>query len=368
MFSKPFTLDRTVRIVGVIIIIIGTVLLINKLSGVLLPFFAAWLIAYMINPMVEFVQNKMHFKNRLISVLTIMLLFLGIIVGIGFLAANSIEKELIEVDKLVDTYLAQSGKTEFAPFIQDYISQFLQNIDFDMLLTRENIVETIEKVIPKAFDIMSSSLHYITGLVVIFIMILYMFFILVDFKSLSTDWEVLIPKRYRKFSRQLFSDLASGMNIYFRKQALISSIVGCLFAIGFSIIGLPMGVAMGLFVGLLNMIPYLHTLGIIPPLLIALIQSAQSGSGFWMTALWIVLTFCIIQVILDGFLTPKIMGKATGLNPAVILLSLSIWGSLMGVLGMIIALPVTTLMISYYKHFVIGENNDKLEDVNNLKV
>lgn len=146
MFSKPFTLDRTVRIVGVIIIIIGTVLLINKLSGVLLPFFAAWLIAYMINPMVEFVQNKMHFKNRLISVLTIMLLFLGIIVGIGFLAANSIEKELIEVDKLVDTYLAQSGKTEFAPFIQDYISQFLQNIDFDMLLTRENIVETIEKV------------------------------------------------------------------------------------------------------------------------------------------------------------------------------------------------------------------------------
>ncbi len=93
----------------------------------------------------------------------------------------------------------------------------MQNIDFDMLLTRENIVETIEKVIPKAFDIMSSSLHYITGLVVIFIMILYMFFILVDFKSLSTDWEVLIPKRYRKFSRQLFSDLASGMNIYFRK-------------------------------------------------------------------------------------------------------------------------------------------------------
>ena len=71
---------------------------------------------------------------------------------------------------------------------------------------------------------------------------------------------------------------------------------------------------------------------------------------------------------IDGFLTPKIMGKATGLNPAVILLSLSIWGSLMGVLGMIIALPVTTLMISYYKHFVIGENNDKLEDVNNLKV
>ena len=63
----------------------------------------------------------------------------------------------------------------------------------------------------------------------------------------------------------------------------------------------------------------------------------------------------MVQGIQDLFLVPKIMGKAMGLNPAVILLSLSIWGSLLGIVGMIIALPVTTLLISYYKRFVINE-------------
>ena len=67
------------------------------------------------------------------------------------------------------------------------------------------------------------------------------------------------------------------------------------------------------------------------------------------------IVFLVVQGIQDLFLVPKIMGKAMGLNPAVILLSLSIWGSLLGIVGMIIALPVTTLLISYYKRFVIRE-------------
>ena len=70
---------------------------------------------------------------------------------------------------------------------------------------------------------------------------------------------------------------------------------------------------------------------------------------------WLVFVFVIIQVIEDVILVPRIMGKATGLNPAIILLSLSVWGSLMGMLGLIIALPITTLIISYYKRFVLKD-------------
>ena len=71
---------------------------------------------------------------------------------------------------------------------------------------------------------------------------------------------------------------------------------------------------------------------------------------------------CILVVIniLITFLVPKIMGKITGLNPAIILLSLSIWGSLMGMLGMIIALPLTTLMLSYYQRFIINKEKNKI--------
>ena len=72
--------------------------------------------------------------------------------------------------------------------------------------------------------------------------------------------------------------------------------------------------------------------------------------------------FVVVQGIQDLFLVPKIMGKAMGLNPAVILLSLSIWGSLLGIVGMIIALPITTLLISYYKRFILNKEELPIED------
>jgi len=80
-----------------------------------------------------------------------------------------------------------------------------------------------------------------------------------------------------------------------------------------------------------------------------------------MLLLALLIVIVIVQIVQDLFLTPKIMGKMTGLNPALILLSLSVWGSLLGIVGMIIALPMTTLILSYYKRFVL---NDDVEDEN----
>ena len=88
-------------------------------------------------------------------------------------------------------------------------------------------------------------------------------------------------------------------------------------------------------------------------------QSMETGQSYGSVLLGSAIVFVIIQSLEDMFLTPKIMGKVTGLNPAVILLSLSVWGSLMGVVGMIIALPMTTLMISYYKRFVLHDGLDE---------
>lgn len=102
------------------------------------------------------------------------------------------------------------------------------------------------------------------------------------------------------------------------------------------------------------MVPYLQTVAIVPGMLLAVIKAAEYDQNFFVAALSVLAVFAAVQVIEEVLLTPKIMGKATGLNPAIILLSLSIWGSLFGMVGMILALPVTTLMISYYKRFVIA--------------
>ena len=141
-------------------------------------------------------------------------------------------------------------------------------------------------------------------------------------------------------------------NNYFRAQALIASIVGVLFAIGFSIIGLPLGILLGILIGFLNLIPYLQNIAILPAVFLALLKSLDTGQNFWVILGLVLLIFVVVQAIQDGFLVPKIMGNATGLNPAVILLSLSIWGKILGVLGLLIALPMTYLILSYYQRMI----------------
>ena len=101
------------------------------------------------------------------------------------------------------------------------------------------------------------------------------------------------------------------------------------------------------------MVPYLQLVGFIPTILLAVVKAADTGESFWMIMLSALIVFAVVQTIQDTILTPKIMGHVTGLNPAIILLSLSIWGSLLGILGMVIALPMTTLLITYYQRYVI---------------
>jgi len=112
-------------------------------------------------------------------------------------------------------------------------------------------------------------------------------------------------------------------------------------------------VGLGMFIGLLHMVPYLQLLGFVPTILLAIVKAADTGQNFWVILLLALVVFAVVQMIQDTFLTPKIMGHVTGLNSAIILLSLSVWGSLLGILGMIIALPLTTLLISYYQKYVI---------------
>jgi predicted PurR-regulated permease PerM len=116
-----------------------------------------------------------------------------------------------------------------------------------------------------------------------------------------------------------------------------------------------------MFMGFLNLVPYLQTLGFVPMVLLALLKAADTGESFWVIFIPAVIVVCVVQAIQDIVLVPKIMGSAMGLKPAVILLSLSIWGSLLGFVGLIVALPLTTLIVSYYKRYVLEEPEEAPE-------
>jgi len=249
---------------------------------------------------------------------------------------------------------------------QNGIRNYLAQLDFQSVLNDEKLMAIIQKIMPRLWDLLNGSFNLLLGTTVIVIVFLYLIFILIDYEKVTNGMFSIIPIKYRGLIAGIVEDLEVGMNRYFRGQALVAIIVSFLFCVGFSILGLPLAIVLGLFLGILNMVPYLKAIAIIPAAFLAFLQSAETGQSLLTVMLWLVAIFLIIQTIEDLILVPKIMGKVTGLNPAVILLSLSIWGSLMGVIGLIIALPLTTLIISYYKRFVLkeGENEIAVKDNN----
>ena len=343
-----------VRTAITLAVLVALYLLVRRLSGVLLPFLISFVVAYMLAPIVNFFQHTCRLKSRVLSIIVTILLVIGVLTGVVAAVMPAISRQANALSQSVKTYVSQwDGSEYFSPQVNQRIEEIIQSIDIKTLIESQEIQQGIKKVLPILGDWISSGVNALMGLAVAFICILYIIFLLIDYEKITTNWHKYIPTRFRDSIVMLISDLDRNMNAYFRGQALVASIVGILFAIGFQIIGLPMGIGIGLFIGLLNLVPYMQALGIPPCILLGLIQSAETGRPVWVVMLCIAAVFIMVQTIQDMVLVPKIMGDVTGMGPAWILLSLSVWGSLLGFVGMIIALPVTTLLVSYYKRFVL---------------
>lgn len=359
-FRSPYTFDKVVRIIIGLAILTGIFLLFKRLSSVLTPFFVGWLLAYLLHPVVNFFQYKLKFKNRILSIIPTLILFFGTITGVILLLIPQIAKEFKNVNVLLQNFTRNFSIDAFLPIAwQNAIVEYFSSFELATAINNPNIMDIVKKVTPQMLGIVNSSLSFVIGLMVILIVLLYLIFILKDYEKITGGWPTIIPSRYRPVVTEIFHDIEEGMNRYFRGQALIALIVGTLFTTGFIIIDLPMAIIFGIFVGILNLVPYLQTIALVPGFFLMLLKASEPGESLGGVMFSVLIIFVCVQTLQDLFLVPKIMGRVTGLKPAVILLSLSVWGSLMGVIGMIIALPTTTLMISYYKRWVLRETREE---------
>ena len=357
LFNKPFTFDRVMRIVFGIALISGLVYLVTLLRDALLPFLIAWLLAYMMQPVVKFFQYKLRLRSRILSIMALFVSMVLIITLLVVMVVPSITEEADKTIELLRTHDPGEGHIPFIP--QAWLDYLEANVDFTQLmdyLNKENLLKATKQIAPQVWSFLSNTFSVLLSVTMVFLIMLYFIFILLDYEKIANGWPQLIPGKYRPFVEGLVEDVECNMNRYFRGQALIALCVGVLLAIGFKIIDFPLAVTLGLFIGVLNLIPYMQTIGIIPMLILALLRSAETGENFWIIFGLALLVLGIVQMIQDLFLTPRIMGKAMGLNPAIILLALSIWGTLLGFIGLIIALPLTTLCLSYYKRFILQDD------------
>jgi predicted PurR-regulated permease PerM len=357
--NKPYTLDRIVRISITAGLLWGLVWLLDYLSAVLIPFAVALLLAYLINPFVLVIQKKV--PNRILAVFISLFFLMASVALLGWLLIPIIVADLANMGRIVtdfvnDSDLAEKAANRLPPHIWEAIKEFLVSDQVRNFFKTDNFWELFEslvrKALPGAWGLLTGTASFIMGLVGLAIIILYLIFLLLDYEKLKKLWKDMLPTNYQGPVMAVARDFQLAMSRYFRGQAEVASIVGILFSIGFWIIDLPMGILLGLTLGILNMVPYLQVVGLIPAFLLALVHAVETGNSFWLVLGLTASIFVVVQTIQDTILVPKIMGHVTGLSPVIILLSLSIWGKLLGFLGLLIALPMTCLILAYYKRFL----------------
>lgn len=347
--ARPFTFDRVVRIIITIVCIAGAIWVIKLLKSVLLPFLIAWVIAYMLEPIVQYNKQLLRAHKRILPVVMTLFETLLICFAIGIFVVPSVMEESQQVAESIASYAREGHDIRFLP---PSLHRFLtDNIDFNRIAS-ELTQQDIRSIIDTLGNFIVGGYNIVMSIVTWFLVLLYVVFIMLDYERLGEGFKRIIVPKYRTVVFRIFNDVKDSMNRYFRGQALVAFLVGILFSIGFLIIGLPMAVVMGLFIGILNLVPYLQLISLIPTTLLCLVTSVNDGVDFWSIWLASMAVYIVVQCIQDLYLTPRIMGKAMGLNPALILLSLSVWGTLLGFIGLIIALPLTTLLIAYLRMYV----------------
>ena len=352
--SKEITFDKFIRWAGIVTLVIAVLYITNYLSEVLLPFFIAWFFAYLLYPVVKFIENKLHVKVRAISILLAMGAAIAIVGGVIWLIIPPMIDQFDKLGEVLTRWVHQTTHTNNLTML---IKEWLQDnqTTIERFLKSKDFSDALKTTMPKVFSVVSQTATVLMSIVASMITLLYMFFILLDYETLTANWVRIFPKKNRPFWSALMKDVERELNNYIRGQGMVALCMGIMFCIGFTIIGFPMAIGLGILIGIMDLVPYLHTFALIPTAFLAMLKAADTGQNLWVVFGLAVLVFCVVQVITDMVVTPKIMGKAMGLNPAILLLSLSIWGALLGFLGLIVALPLTTLLIAYWQRYVTRE-------------
>ena len=354
--QKEITFSTFIRWAGIVLLIGAVLGALNYLSDVLMPFFVAWLFAYLLYPIVKFIENRLHIRFRPVSIILTLLFVASIFALIGYLIVPPMIEQFQKLyDILIHWLRETSHNNDLSAWLskkinenQEQITNFFKSRDFR---------ETLKTTAPKLFNFIGQTASVLISIVASMITLLYMFFILLDYEYLTTNWIRIFPKKARPFWSGLEKDAERELNNYIRGQGGVALCMGIMFCIGFTIIDFPMAIGLGILIGIMDLIPYLHTFALIPTAFLAMLKAANTGQNFWVVFGMAFAVFAIVQIISDMIVTPKIMGKAMGLNPAILLLSLSVWGAVLGFIGLIIALPLTTLIMAYWQRYITKEDD-----------
>lgn len=329
---------------------------VTQFKDVLLPLAMAAILATLLRPIITICETKTRL-NRIGGIILLFTLVLMTLVAVAiFVVPPALETagEFLNVVPDMLTRLLESVKG-FAPSIWQWLTEQLgESPETYLMSSLEGNSDLIKQALSHVQSSAGSMLAFLGSLfgkiAAYSIIPVYLFFILNGDRNIWKDMDKqlsFLPDERKKDLVFLAKQFSQILVSFFRGQIIIGLLLGVVLAVGFGIVGLKFGIAVGFVLGLLNIIPYLGTmLGIITVLPIAYLQD---GGGTKLILLCAAI-FAVGQLLTDYVFTPRIMGDKTGMSPMLIIFSVFFWGvALGGLLGMILAIPLTAFFLVFWR-------------------
>ena len=335
-----------------------------KLGNLAILMLLSFLVAYVLNPLVTRLSSFRPIGRTSATLTTMAGLTIGFFVVLLFIVPQVVEEAKSFIDKL--PMLADKLERLVGPWLEKHYSFHIPKTWND---AAEQIYQQIQKdgqkyVAPAAMMtrmIFGTTFTFIFALVGALMFPLFLFFLLKDFPKIITTVDGLVPLRHRNTIRRLARDVDRSLSAFLHGQFTVMLVLGTLYSIGYSIVGIPLALGVGLLTGMLCFIPYL---GAATGFIIALLMAIFSFAG-WQPILGVAIVFASVQALDAAIITPRILGGRLGLEPLWIIVALMAGGQLFGFLGVLLAVPTTAVLkvlvvfsMDIYKHSYLYNTGD----------
>jgi predicted PurR-regulated permease PerM len=315
------------------------VLIVWKVEAVSTLLLLSFLAAYVLNPLVTRLESA-RFFNRLSATLVTLVAVL-----VGFLAIFFIVFPEIIADFMQFLGRVPSAMTRFQSWLVPWLEQNLEvSVPTSVGEAVDQLGRDVNKIIgpvtKMAAGLFGHTFTAVGAVVAALLFPFFLFFLLKDFKKITEALDGLIPIRNRESVHEIVRDVDKSLSAFLHGQFIVMLILGSLYSIGYSIVGIPVALGVGLITGLLCFIPYVGAAtGFIMALLLSLLDYQGLGN-----VLGVVIVFGTVQIFDAILITPRILGGKLGLGPLWIIVALMAGGELFGFLGVLLAVPAVAVL------------------------
>ena len=311
--------------------------LVNFIS-LITPFVIGGAIAYLCNPICDFLERKTLLPRGLLSIIIIssiiLILFLivfsivPILINEASSFKSSVPRLIASSKSLIDSIANGNNKQIDVIFdnIQKYLTQTTEAFDSGQIIT-------------KFGSFLLGTINGLTGFIMnLVFVVMTAIYVMTDYHVFSKQFKEVLPKKYSSDILLLLNEYNKIIRIYIRGLLISAMFVALFSALGFKVLNLEYAILLGVFCGIFNVIPYIGPyLGALPAIIVGLGQDPKLVIG-------IIIVVLVVQQIDGNILTPKVQGKGLNLHPLSILITIAIFGNLFGIVGMVLSIPVLAML------------------------